>query len=72
MIVSTVGVIDGINPAYMPILELALTPDGNWLIAGEAIANQSFVRFNIKTLEIDDYQIITGNGLRSYTCQTGR
>jgi len=36
MLISTVGFIDGFNPIYMPVGGLAMTPDGQWLIVGEA------------------------------------
>jgi hypothetical protein len=69
-LISTTGIKDGLNPAYMPLGELAITPDGRWLVAGSVEGVPAFLRFNINTMEIDDYVEIDDNGgLMSYTCQ---
>lgn len=68
--ISTAGIEDGINPIYMAIYPMCLTPDNKWLVIGESPVGKSFLRFNITTMEIDAY--IKGNEtthLKYYTCQ---
>lgn len=70
MKVSTAGVEDGINPVFMALGKMAITPDGKWLVIGAALNGSSFIRFNISTMEIDKY--IKGDSsesYRNYTCQ---
>ena len=70
MLVSTIGILDGLNPSYWPLGEIAITPDGRWLIAGRSVGDPSFIRFNLTTMEIDDYVQLTGNGgVGHLTCQ---
>jgi len=76
MKVSTVGVKDGINPEFMALGQMAITPDGKWLVIGESIDCAAFIRFNMTTMQIDDY--IQGEinefgiymeGYSCFTCQ---
>ena len=76
MKVSTVGVEDGINPEFMVLGQMAITPDGKWLVIGESIDCAAFIRFNMTTMQIDDY--IQGEidefgfyleGYSCFTCQ---
>lgn len=76
MKVSTAGVKDGINPTLMVLGEMAITPDGKWLVIGESIACGAFIRFNMTTMQIDDYiqgeineSGIYMEGYSCYTCQ---
>lgn len=77
MKVSTVGVEDGINPEFMVLGQMAITPDGKWLVIGESIDCAAFIRFNMTTMQIDDY--VQGEinefgiyleGYSCFTCQT--
>jgi len=71
MKVSTVGIEDGINPEFMALGQMAITPDGKWLVIGKALGGPSFIRFNMNTMEIDDY--LKGDSsvsYRNYTCQS--
>jgi WD40 repeat protein len=70
-LIPTSGIDDGVNPQYMSLGELALTPDGKWLIVGESIGGPSFIKFNTQTMEIESH-IITNEGLRNYVCQSGQ
>lgn len=70
MKVSTVGIEDGINPEFLALGQIVITPDGKWLIIGAALHGSSFIRFNMSTMEIDEY--IKGDSTESfsgYTCQ---
>jgi len=76
MKVSTVGVEDGINPEFMSLGQMAITPDGKWLIIGESIDCAAFIRFNMTTMQIDDYiqgeineSGIYMEGYSCFTCQ---
>jgi len=68
MKVSTVGIEDGINPEFMALGQMAMTPDGKWLVIGEALSGSSFIRFNMATMEIDKY--IKGDSTESFSCYT--
>jgi len=69
-LVSTVGILDGLNPSYWPLGEIVITPDSRWLIAGRSVGDPSFIRFNITTMEIDHYVQLTDNDLiLGLTCQ---
>jgi len=68
--ISTVGIDDGINPIYMAVYPMCLTPDNKWLVIGESPKGKSFLRFNITIMEIDDF--IKGDStahLKYFTCQ---
>jgi len=74
MLISTVGFIDGFNPVNMPVCDLAMTPDGRWLIAGDggigaSIGEPTFLIFNIKNMTIEDYVDIPRVHGIYYTCQ---
>lgn len=70
MKVSTVGVEDGINPEFMPLGTICVIPDGKWLVIGAALNGSSFIRFNISTMEIDEYiKGESSESYRNYTCQ---
>lgn len=74
MLVSTVGFKDGFDPIYMPVGDLAMTPDGQWLIAGDgggaySIGAPTFLVFNIKTMAIESYVDIPRVAGLHYTCQ---
>jgi DNA-binding beta-propeller fold protein YncE len=70
-LVSVTGMVDGINPEYLPLNELAITPDGRWLIVGGFYPADQFVVFDIATLNLVRLVTIPDNGIRSYTCQAG-
>jgi DNA-binding beta-propeller fold protein YncE len=72
MLASTVGIGDGINPNDMALCKMAVTPDSKWLIAAKAFSGSSFIRFNIETLEIDDYVDMDTNRVVSPTCQNSK
>ena len=70
MKVSTVGIEDGINPEFMALGQMAMTPDGKWLVVGAALNGSSLISFNVSDMEIDEY--IKGDSsesYRNYTCQ---
>jgi DNA-binding beta-propeller fold protein YncE len=71
MKVSTVGVKNGIDPDYMPINEMAMTPDGKWLILGDSHEQKAFVVFDIEKMEIVRYRSVRP-GTMFYTCQNGK
>jgi hypothetical protein len=75
MLISTVGFMDGFNPIYMPVGGLAMTPDGQWIIVGEAgsggsIGATTFIVFNIEAMEIENYMDIQNVAGMYYTCQS--
>jgi len=74
MLISTVGFIDGFNPVYMPVGDLAMTPDGQWLIVDEAgcgvsIGAPTFIIFNVNAMTIESYEEVPGVVGMFYTCQ---
>lgn len=70
-LVSVTGMIDGIHPEYLPLGELAITPDGRWLVAGGFDPTDCFVVYDIVSMRLITYVQIPNNNLMSYTCQTG-
>ena len=70
-LVAVTGMVDGINPTYLPLNELAMTPDGRWLIVGGFYPADQFVVFDIATLSLVRLVSIPESGLISYTCQQG-
>lgn len=70
--ISTIGCMDGTNPTYMPIDEMAVTPEGKWLVAGEGIMGDSFLRLNISSMEIDSYYQFPKGGITTYACQIAK
>jgi len=71
MKVSTVGIEDGINPEFMALGQMAITPDGKWLVIGKALNGPSYLCFNINTMEIVDYIKNEGaGGFAGFTCQS--
>jgi len=70
MKVSTLGIEDGINPTYMALGAMCITPDSKWLIIGQARNRPYFIRFNLNIMEIDDYFKYGQSGsIGGFTCQ---
>ncbi|MBN1211514.1 MAG: hypothetical protein JXA92_02970 [candidate division Zixibacteria bacterium] len=70
MKISTLGIEDGINPTYMALGAMCITPDSKWLIINQARNYPAFIRFNLNTMEIDDYFKYGQSGsIGGFTCQ---
>ena len=69
-LVPTVGLVDGFEPEALSLNELAITPDGRWLIVSGGLSSNVFLRFSIEKMQFDRYVKIEGsNQLVSFTCQ---
>ncbi|MBN1211988.1 MAG: hypothetical protein JXA92_05370, partial [candidate division Zixibacteria bacterium] len=70
MKVSTVGIEDGINPTWMALGAMCITPDSRWLVIGEARGQPSFICFDLIKMEINDYfKYGQSGGFGGFTCQ---
>ncbi len=69
-LISTVGVVDGIEPANAPIGYLYVTPDGNWLFAAAKWGDYLFV-YDAHTFELVRYYEPQGIWLRAFTGPVG-
>lgn len=69
-VISTAGIPDCMPmPEYFPVGEIAITPDGRWLIGLGAVGCGGPFLLNINTMEIEDCFFWNGKALICLTCQ---
>jgi hypothetical protein len=74
MVVSTVGVADGVNPTNMWLDDFCITPDGRYAViegAGSLFGSPDFVVFDIWQMQITNYINVPGALFRNPACQNG-
>jgi|GEM_PF-1495621 len=69
-VISTAGIPDCMPmPEYFPVGEIAITPDGRWLIGLGAVGCGGPFLLNLNTMEIEDCFFWNGKALICLTCQ---